>query len=127
MASIRGGEEALQKKYPRISAMVGQKEDRNGNPIPKPYITTIGMDGQPKEWWLLIKVPGVSTDDFMEWFEKDIVGADDIFEVIEDMRDACADIYNEIARSDAKTPKELLFATFGKYELNRNNLIDILE
>ena len=44
------------KKYPQISSLFGQKEDRNSQPLPEPYLTTIGMNNQPKVWWLSTKI-----------------------------------------------------------------------
>lgn len=115
----------FRKKYPVIASLFGQKEDRNGKPLQVPYITTIGMDHQQKEWWLSVKMPDATDEDFQNWYLGGLTEDDEIMDAICDLRDACVDMYNEIARSDAKKPKELLYSLFGEFELRKAGLVEI--
>lgn len=116
----------FREKYPRIASLFGQKENRNGIPLPEPYITTIGLDGQPKVWWLSIKLVGVSDDRFDDWNCLGICEDHLALEAIDKLRYACADIFSEIKRSDAKSPKELMHRYFGVDSLKKTHLADIL-
>lgn len=113
------------KKYPAIASLFGQKTDRNGKQLPLPYITTIGMDHQPKEWWLSVKLADATDEDFANWYIGGLLEDDYMMDAIEDLRDACVVIYNEIGRSDAKQPKELMYSFFGKFELRKAGLVEL--
>lgn len=46
---------------------------------------------------------------------------------ISNLREACINIYNEVSRSDAKSPKARLYAYIGKFEFKKSSLIDLME
>ena len=63
----------------------------------------------------------------MNWFLDGITTDDRLATAIGNLREACIDIYNEVSRSDAKSPKERLYAYMGKFELNKSRLIDLMK
>lgn len=116
---------AFRRKYPRIASLFGQKEDRYGIPLPKPYITTIGFCGQPKTWCLSIKLAGISEEQFNDWDCGFLTEDPFAMSIVNDIRLACADIFAEIERSDAKKYKEQMHNYFGVENLNRYKLVKI--
>lgn len=89
----------FRKKYPRITNLFGQKEDKDGRLLPKPYLTTIGFNYQPKEWFLSYRVYD------QDWEKLCMFSAlfiDEITNACDELIDASFDICDEIQRSDAK-------------------------
>ena len=87
------------KKYPRITNLFGQKEDKDGRLLSKPYLTTIGFNFQPKEWFLSYRVYD------QDWEKLCMFSAlfiDEITDACDELIDASFDICDEIQRSDAK-------------------------
>lgn len=115
----------FRRKYPRIASLFGQKEDHYGIPLPKPYITTIGFCGQPKTWCLSIKLAGISEEQFNDWDCGFLTEDPFAVGIVNDLRHACADIFAEIERSDAKKYKEQMHNYFGVENLNRYKLVKI--
>lgn len=114
----------FRKKYPVISSLFGQKEAKDGTPLPEPYLTTMGFDHQPKKWWLSTKVADKTGDDFTNWFLYDLAHDNDCADIIGALRDACLGIFDEINNSDAKTPKEKMHAYFGVKDIPEEEMID---
>lgn len=114
----------FRKKYPVISSLFGQKEAKDGTPLPEPYLTTMGFDHQPKKWWLSTKVADKTGDDFTNWFLYDLTHDNDCADVIGALRDACLDIFDEINNSDAKTPKEKMHVYFGVKDIPEEEMIE---
>lgn len=44
----------FRKKYPNVASVYGMHE--NNQDCKKPYLTTIGWEGQPKEWFLSVRL-----------------------------------------------------------------------
>lgn len=89
----------FRKKYPRITNLFGQKEDKDGKLLPEPYLTTIGFNFQPKEWFLSYRVYN------QDWEKLCMFSAlfiDEITDACDELIDASFDICDEIQRSDAK-------------------------
>ena len=116
---------AFRRKYPRIASLFGQKEDHYGIPLPKPYITTIGFCGQPKTGCLSIKLAGISEEQFNDWDCGFLTEDPFAVGIVNDLRHACADIFAEIERSDAKKYKEQMHNYFEVENLNRYKLVKI--
>lgn len=89
----------FRKKYPRITNLLGQKEDKDGRLLPEPYLTTIGFNFQPKEWFLSYRVYNQNWEKLCMFSALFI---DEITEACDELIDASFDICDEIQRSDAK-------------------------
>lgn len=95
----------FRKKYPRITNLFGQKEDKNGRLLPEPYLTTIGFNFQPKEWFVSYRV---YDQDWEKLCMFSALFVDEITDACDELIDASFDIYDEILRSDAKGVKAKL-------------------
>ena len=98
------------KKYPKISRTYGEKVYASGEFLPEPYLGTIGFGGQPKTWFIAEKMRNVEFSFFAIFGPRvnDNYGA-----TIKVFRDLCVSFFNEIMRSDAKSPKTLMKEYFG--------------
>lgn len=114
----------FRKKYPVIASLFGQKETKDGKPLPEPYLTTIGFDHQPKKWWLSTKLPDRNVDDFTKWALYEMTNDNDCADILGNLRDACLDIFDEINDSDAKTPKEKMHTYFGVTSVPEEEMVD---
>ena len=92
----------FRKKYPYITATFGQKEDKDGRLLPEPYLTTIGFNFQPKEWFLSYRVYGQDWESICMFGH---LASDEAMDACDELIDASFDIYDEIMRSDAKGVK----------------------
>ena len=93
------------KKYPQITNLFGQKEDKDGRLLPKPYLTTIGFNFQSKEWFVSYRV---YNQDWEKLCMFSALFVDEIADACDELIDASFDICDEIQRSDAKGVKAKL-------------------
>lgn len=98
----------FQKKYPHIAQVYGMQED---NPeCTKPYLTTIGWEGQPKEWFLSMRLYDF---DFVKLITFSPLDCPEVIEAIDTLKRTALSMKNDIERSDAKQPKVLMKELFG--------------
>lgn len=74
------------------------------------YLTTIGWDGQPKEWFLSVRLWDF---DFARLITLTPLDCPEALDAIDDLRDASLSMMRDIQRSDAKLPKQLMNELFG--------------
>lgn len=103
----------FQKKYPVISSLYGQHTD-TAEDI---HISTIGFEGNPKEWYISMRIYG-------ERFE-DLQHGNPLMNVtfasaVGNLCMASVDVFKEIMKSDAKQPKVLLKELTGIDEIDKN-------
>ncbi|MBU0290403.1 hypothetical protein AAAT34_09165 [Hallella faecis] len=72
-----------------------------------PYLTTIGWNGQPKEWFLSVRLGDF---DYTRLITLTSLGCP---ESLDALRDASLAMMRDIQRSDAKQPKLLMNEWFG--------------
>ena len=98
----------FRKKYPHVAAVYGMHEDNEDCTMP--YLTTIGWDGQPKEWFLSVRLWDF---DFARLITLTPLDCPDALDAIDALRDASLAMMRDIQRSDAKQPKQLMNELFG--------------
>ena len=98
----------FRKKYPNVAAVYGMHEDNED--CTSPYLTTIGWDGQPKEWFLSVRLWDF---DFARLITLTPLDCPEALDAIDDLRDASLAMMRDIKRSDAKQPKQLMNELFG--------------
>ena len=96
------------KKYPHVASVYGAQE--NNELGEHPYLTTIGWDHQPKEWWLSLRLYDF---DFAELLLLTPLDFDEVLGAIDDLKEAALAMMQDIQRSDAKSPKQLMNELFG--------------
>lgn len=99
---------SFRKKYPHVSAVYGMQEDNED--CLKPYLTTIGWDGQPKEWFLSVRLWDF---DYTRLITLTPLECQEALDAIDALRDASLAMMHDIQRSDAKQPKQLMNDLFG--------------
>ena len=72
-----------------------------------PYLTTIGWDGQPKEWFLYVRLWDFDFARLITLTPLDCPGA------LDALRDTSLAMMRDIQRSDAKQPKKLIMSCLG--------------
>ena len=97
----------FRKKYPHVAGVYGMHED-NEDCI-QPYLTTIGWDGQPKEWFLSVRLWDF---DFTRLITLTPLDCPEALDAIDALRDASIAMMRDIQRSDAKQPKQLMKELF---------------
>ena len=105
----------FRKKYPHVAAVYGMHEDNED--CTSPYLTTIGWDGQPKEWFLSVRLWDF---DFARLLTLTPLDCPEALDAIDDLRDASLAMMRDIQRSDAKQPKQLMDELF-KIQSNRKS------
>ena len=105
----------FRKKYPHVAAVYGMHEDNED--CTSPYLTTIGWDGQPKEWFLSVRLWDF---DFARLITLSPLDCPEALDAIDDLRDASLAMMRDIQRSDAKQPKQLMNELF-KIQSNRKS------
>jgi len=76
----------------------------------KPYLTTIGWDFQPKEWWLSMRLYDM---DFAKLIIMTPLEMEEVINAIDELKEAALGMMRDIQRSDAKQPKQLMSELFG--------------
>ena len=98
----------FRKKYPHVASVYGMNEDNQD--CTKPYLTTIGWDGQPKEWFLSVRLWDF---DYASLITLGPLDSEEALDAIDALRDASLAMMQDIQRSDAKQPKLLMQELFG--------------
>lgn len=98
----------FRKKYPHIAGVYGMNEDNQD--CTKPYLTTIGWDGQPKEWFLSVRLWDF---DYASLITLGPLDSEEALDAIDALRDVSLAMMQDIQRSDAKQPKLLMQELFG--------------
>ena len=98
----------FRKKYPHVAAVYGMHEDNED--CTKPYLTTIGWDGQPKEWFLSVRLWDF---DYTRLITLSPLDCQEAIDAIDALRDASLAMMQDIQRSDAKQPKQLMKELFS--------------
>lgn len=98
----------FRKKYPHIAAVYGMHEDNEEGT--KPYLTTIGWEGQPKEWYLSMRLYDF---DYTKLITFSPLDCPEVIEAIDKLRKTALSMLSDIQRSDAKSPKLLVNELFG--------------
>ena len=98
----------FRKKYPHVAAVYGMHEDNAD--CTKPYLTTIGWDGQPKEWFLSVRLYNF---DYVKLITYSPLDCPEVIEAVDALKKASLAMMRDIQRSDAKTPKFLMNELFG--------------
>ncbi len=98
----------FRKKYPHIAGVYGIHEDNEHGE--KPYLTTIGWEHQPKEWYLSLRLYGF---DYAKLITYSPLDCPEAVETIDTLRKTSLSMMNDIRRSDAKSPKQLMNDLFG--------------
>ena len=75
-----------------------------------PYLTTIGWDGQPKEWFLSVRLWDF---DFARLITLTPLDCPVAIDAIDALRDASLAMMRDIQRSGAKQSKQLMNELFG--------------
>ena len=83
--------------------------DYNNNQVTG-FIHPIGWDGQPKEWFLSVRLWDF---DFARLITLTPLDCPEALDAIDDLRDASLAMMRDIQRSDAKQPKKLMSELFG--------------
>lgn len=111
----------FRKKYPHVAAVYGMHDDRSISDclLPtgsknldctKPYLTTIGWEHQPKEWFLSVRLYNFDYPKLVTFSPLDCPEA---IEAIDALKKASLAMIHDIQRSDAKQPKLLMNELFG--------------
>lgn len=103
----------FQKKYPVISSLYGQHTD-TAEDI---HISTIGFEGNPKEWYISMRIYGERFDDLMHGNPLMNVT---FASAVGNLCMASVDVFKEIMKSDAKQPKVLLKELTGIDEIDKD-------
>ena len=98
----------FRKKYPHVASVYGMHEDNQD--CTKPYLTTIGWDHQPKEWFLSVRLWDF---DFAKLITYSPLDCPEVIEAIDELKKASLAMKHDIQRSDAKQPKLLMNGLFG--------------
>ena len=99
---------AFRKKYPHIAGVYGTQEDNRDSA--KPYLTTIGWDNQPKQWFLSVRLHGF---DYTRLITLSPLDSKEAVAAVEALRTASLAMLSDIQRSDAKQPRQLVKELFG--------------
>jgi hypothetical protein len=122
----------FRKKYPHIASVYGMHEDNET--CEKPYLTTIGWEGcgsargelsslklsrakagssvaqhQPKEWFLSMRLYDF---DYAKLITYSPLDCPEVIEAIDELKKVSLAMMQDILRSDAKSPKQLLKELF---------------
>lgn len=103
----------FRKKYPVISSLYGQHTD-TAEDI---HISTIGFEGNPKEWYISMRIYGEKFDDLLHG---NLLMNVAFASAVGNLCMASVDVFNEIVKSDAKQPKMLLKELTGIDEIDKN-------
>ncbi len=103
----------FQKKYPVISSLYGQHTD-TAEDI---HISTIGFEGNPKEWYISMRIYGERFDDLMHG--NPLINVT-FASAVGNLCMASVDVFKEIMKSDAKQPKVLLKELTGIDKIDKN-------
>ena len=103
----------FQKKYPVISSLYGQHTD-TAEDI---HISTIGFEGNPKEWYISMRIYGEKFEDLMHG---NLLINVTFASAVGNLCMASVDVFKEIMKSDAKQPKILLKELTGIDEIDKN-------
>lgn len=98
----------FRKKYPHVAAVYGMHEDNQD--CTKPYLTTIGWEGQPKEWYLSMRLYDF---DYTKLITFSPLDCPEVIEAIDTLHKTALSLVSDIHRSDAKSPKLLVNELFG--------------
>ena len=98
----------FRKKYPHVASVYGMHEDNQD--CTKPYLTTIGWEHQPKEWFLSVRMWDF---DFAKLITYSPLDCPEVIEAIDELKKASLAMVHDIQRSDAKQPKLLISQLFG--------------
>lgn len=98
----------FQKKYPYIAQVYGMQEDNSD--CTKPYLTTIGWEGQPKEWFLSMRLYDF---DFVKLITLSPLDCPEVIEAIDTLKRTALSMVHDIERSDARQPKALMKELLG--------------
>lgn len=97
----------FRKKYPHVASVYGMHEDNQD--CTKPYLTTIGWEHQPKEWFLSVRLWDF---DFAKLITYSPLDCPEVIEAIDVLKKASLAMMHDIQRSDAKQPKLLMKELF---------------
>ncbi len=103
----------FRKKYPVISSLYGQHTD-TAEDI---HISTIGFEGNPKEWYISMRIYGEKFEDLMHG---NLLMNVTFASAVGNLCMASVDVFKEIMKSDAKQPKVLLKELTGIDEIDKN-------
>lgn len=98
----------FRKKYPHVTSVYGMHEDNQD--CTKPYLTTIGWEHQPKEWFLSVRLWDF---DYAKLITYSPLDCPEVIEAIDELKKASLAMMRDIQRSDAKQPKLLMNELFG--------------
>ena len=98
----------FRKKYPHVASVYGMHEDNQD--CTKPYLTTIGWEHQPKEWFLSVRLWDF---DYPKLITYSPLDCPEVIEAIDELKKASLAMIRDIQRSDAKQPKLLMNELFG--------------
>ena len=98
----------FRKKYPHVASVYGMQEGNED--CTKPYLTTIGWDYQPKEWWLSVRLYDLNFPNLVMLGPLD---SEDVLNAIDELKKASLAMVRDIQRSDAKQPRVLMGELFG--------------
>ena len=98
----------FRKKYPHVAGVYGMHE--NNQDCTKPYLTTIGWEHQPKEWFLSVRLWDF---DYAKLITYSPLDCPEVIEAIDVLKKASLAMVHDIQRSDAKQPKLLMNELFG--------------
>ena len=99
----------FRKKYPHVASVYGMHEDNQD--CTKPYLTTIGWEHQPKEWFLSVRLWDF---DYAKLITYSPLDCPEVIEAIDVLKKASLAMVHDIQRSDAKQPKLLMNELFGR-------------
>ena len=103
----------FRKKYPVISSLYGQHTD-TAEDI---HISTIGFEGNPKEWYVSMRIYGEKFDDLLHG---NLLMNVAFASAVGNLCMASVDVFKEIMKSDAKQPKILLKELTGIDEIDKD-------
>lgn len=103
----------FRKKYPVISSLYGQHTD-TAEDI---HISPIGFEGNPKEWYISMRIYGEKFDDLLHG---NLLMNVSFASAVGNLCMASVDVFKEIMKSDAKQPKILLKELTGIDEIDKN-------
>ena len=97
----------FRKKYPHVASVYGMQEGNED--CTKPYLTTIGWEHQPKEWFLSVRLWDF---DYAKLITYSPLDCPEVIEAIDELKKASLAMIRDIQRSDAKQPKLLMNELF---------------
>ena len=103
----------FRKKYPVISSLYGQHTD-TAEDI---HISPIGFEGNPKEWYISMRIYGEKFDDLLHG---NLLMNVAFASAVGNLCMASVDVFKEIMKSDAKQPKILLKELTGIDEIDKD-------